>query len=173
MGLPSHREEHNAALAGATDLLGGCPDVLGPAVEALDQHRGAEDPPNPYAWDALDGVLRGAEAVWRRVHLLQVADAEKLVAQEQVAPELGGSRLADQVAGLPEAELYIRDADRSAEQSSAAQEPVDAGPALGLLNVELVFPDSQMLYSRPERGLMEHSQPEKQPHAALLLLVEQ
>jgi len=155
------------------DHRDGYPDVLDPEAEALDQHRGAEDPPNPYASDALDGVLRGAEAVWHRVHLHQVADAEKLVAQEPVVPALDGSRSADQVAAPPEAEPYIRDEARFAEQSSAAQEPVDAGPALGLSNVELVFPDSQMLYSRPERGLMEHSQPEEQPHAELLLLVEQ
>ena len=126
------------------DRLGGYPDVLDPEVEALDQHRADEDPPNPYASDALDGVLRGAEAVWRRVHLLQVADAEKLVAQEQVAPELGGSRLADQVAGLPEAELYIRDADRSAEQSFADRAPADVAAALAPLNVEAAHPDSEV-----------------------------
>ena len=45
------------------DLPGGYPDVLDPEAEALDQRQGAEDPPNPYAWDALDGVLRGAGAV--------------------------------------------------------------------------------------------------------------
>ena len=96
-----------------------------------------------------------------------------MAVRELVVPARDGSRLADQVAALPEAELYIRDAARFAEQSSAAQEPVDAGPALGLSDVELVFPDLQMLYSRLERGLMERSQLEEQSHAELLLLVEQ
>ena len=45
------------------DRLGGCPDVWDPEVEALDQHRADEDPPNPYASDALAGAPRGVAAV--------------------------------------------------------------------------------------------------------------
>jgi hypothetical protein len=139
------------------DLRDGYPDVLDPEAEGPDQRRAVEDLPNLFAWDALACVHRDAAAVLSPAHLRRVADAEKLVAQAQVAPELGGSRLADQVAALPEAELYTRDADRSAEQSFAAQAPVGAGVALGLSDVELVVPDSRVLYSRPERGLMERS----------------
>ena len=45
------------------DRLGGYPDVLDPEAEALDQHRADEGPPNPYAWDALAGVLQDAAVV--------------------------------------------------------------------------------------------------------------
>ena len=45
------------------DHRDGYPDVLDPEAEALDQHRADEDPPNPYASDALAGAPRGAAAV--------------------------------------------------------------------------------------------------------------
>ena len=92
-----------------------------------------------------------------------------MAGQEPDVPALDGSRSADQVAALPEAELCTRDVDRSAEQSSAAQAPVGAGVASGLSDA---FPDSRVLYWRPEPGLMARSQLEEQLHGVLLPQVE-
>ena len=78
------------------------------------------------------------------MHLHQVADAEKLAVRELVVPAPGGSRLADPAAGLREAELYIRDADRSAEQSFADRAPADVAAALAPLNVEAAHPDTEV-----------------------------
>jgi len=156
-GLPSHRAERNADLAGAMDLRDGYPDVLDPEAEGPDQRRAVEDLPNLFAWDALACVHRDAAAVLSPAHLRRVADAEKLAAPEPDAPARDGSRSADLAAALPAVELYTPDGDQSAEQSFAAQAPVDAVAALAQSDVELVVPDSRVLYSRPERGLMERS----------------
>jgi len=96
-----------------------------------------------------------------------------LAAPEPDAQARDGSRLADLAAALPEAEPYTRDEAPSAEQSFAAQAPAGVPSALAPLDVQAALPDSEVQHWQLDWGLMEHLRLEEQPHAVLLLLVEQ
>jgi hypothetical protein len=80
-----------------------------------------------------------------------------LVVPEPDARARDGSRSADLAAAIPEAELYIRDAAPSAEQSFAARVAAGAVAVLAQLDALLVLRDSAVLRSQPERGSMERS----------------
>jgi hypothetical protein len=133
LGLPSHREEHSAGLAGAPVPQDGCRDELALVVEVRDLRRWADYQLALDAWDAWDDVLPDAveDAAHQRRPEPAGADAEKSAAPARDA-QAQVVRLSDeqrseylvvaQAARDVAVELYTPDADQSAARSCAAPE---------------------------------------------------
>jgi hypothetical protein len=103
--------------------LAGCPGELGREAAVLDQLQSDAAPPNPDAWDALDGARPAVVEDVHPAHLRPVEDAEKLADQEPVVPARGDLRSAGLAEEVRLAELCKPAVARFEAQSCVAQVP--------------------------------------------------